>query len=247
MLKNILKIFLFILIIIIISILIIKRFVYFRPTSEFLPYKENYQDMSKGNIHGWFLKGKNGKAILFCHGNGGNISHRQNEIDALNDLGYSVLIFDYSGYGRSKGVPSEKQFYYDASIFATMLLKDYHKNNIIVYGESIGAPVAAYTARKYNFPILIIDSGLPSIKKYISYKSKILGLLLGFIFPEFNTELYINGYKGKILVLHSKTDEIIPYKITEFMRKLATQHIIIQGSHNDKILPWKKIDDFINQ
>ena len=245
MFENICKICLVVLTIIIVSVLLIKRFVYFKPSSVILPYKENYQDVSEGNIHGWFVQGTNDKAILFCHGNGGNISHRQQQIDALNELGYSVLIFDYSGYGRSRGIPSETQFYHDASIFASILMKKYDKNNIILYGESIGAPVAAYIARKYNFPILIIESGIPNIKKYVSTKSKIVGKLLGFIFSEFNTESYIYGYRGKILVLHSMTDEIIPYETTEYIRSLATHNITLQGSHNNKSIPWDQIDQFI--
>jgi len=131
------------------------------------------------------------------------------------------------------------------SVFVSFLIKKYDKNNIILYGESIGAAVASYAARKYNIPVLIIDSGLPSIKKYIYAKSKIIGTLLGFIFNEFNTESYIDGYRGKLLVLHSKTDEIIPYEITDFMRSLATHNITLQGSHNNKNIPWNQIDQFI--
>lgn len=245
MLQIICKISLIILTIIIISILIIKRYVYFQPSSVFIPYKEKYQDISEGNLHGWFLPGTNNKVILFCHGNAGNISHRQEQIDSLNDLGYSVIIYDYSGYGKSRGIPSETQLYHDASVFLSSLIKQYDKKNIILYGESIGAPIAAYVARKYNIHTLIIESGLPSIKKYVYSKSQIIGKLLGFIFNEFNTESYINGYKGKILVLHSKTDEIIPYEITDYIRSLASLNITLQGTHNNKIIPWDQIDKFI--
>ena len=245
MFENIYKLSLFTLTIVFISVLLIKRFVYFHPSTDFIPYKENYQDISEGNIHGWFIKGKNDKVILFCHGNGGNISHRQKQIDSLNNLGYSVLIFDYSGYGRSRGIPSEAQFYHDASAFASILMKQYDKNNIILYGESIGSSVAAYIVRKYNLPILIIESGLPSIKKYIYSKSRLIAALVGFIFPEFNTESYINGYKGKILVLHSISDEIISYETTDYMRSLATRSITLQGSHNNKSIPWDQVDHFI--
>ena len=69
--------------------------------------------------------------------------------------------------------------------------------------------------------------------------------MLGFIFYEFNTESYLNGYTGRVLIIHSLTDEIIPYEITDVMRKHATESLIISGSHNNRIIPWNKINLFI--
>ena len=245
--ENFIKICLFSLVIVITSVLLIKRFVYFKPITEFIPYKDTYKDISEGNLHGWFVNPIEGstKTVIICHGNGGNISHRQHLIDSIVQLGYSVVIFDYSGYGRSRGIPSEKQLYQDASIFVSMMLKQTDRSNIILYGESMGAAIAAHMARKYQIQTLIIDSGLPSIKKYIKNKSNILGNMCGFMFPEFNTELYLQGYNGKILLMHSLTDEIIPYYMTDIMRAYATDTIIIQGTHNNKHIPWNQVDYFI--
>ena len=245
MYENTIKICLIVLVIIIITVLLIKRFVYFNPSSEFLPYKETYQDISEGNLHGWFAGEKGNKTIFICHGNAGNISHRQNIIDPFIELGYSVLIFDYSGYGRSRGIPSETQLYHDASVFMNILLGYTNKENVVCYGESIGAPVAAYVARKYNIDTLIIDSGLPSIKKYIKYKFSILGYLLGFLFTEFDTLSFLKGYTGNTLVMHSPMDEIIPYIITDEIRSNSKQTINIKGTHNNRDIPWDNVDLFI--
>ena len=242
--ESFIKIFFIIVSISIIAILLIKRFVYFRPNSIFIPYKEHYQDISEGNVHGWFVQGNNNKVVIICHGNAGNISHRQQLIDPLNQIGYSIIIFDYSGYGRSKGVPSEPQFYQDASVFAGIAMRQFDRNNIIVYGESIGAPVAVQLARKYGFNTIIIDSGLPSIKKYIKGKIPFLSFM-SFLFSEFDTEKFLRGYGGNVLFMHSLTDEIIPYDITEIIRTLSTKIININGSHNNRIIPWDEVDKFI--
>lgn len=53
-------------------------------------------------------------AVLVLHGNASNISHRMDMIAMFHRLGYSVLIFDYRGYGRSTGQPSEEGLYQDA-------------------------------------------------------------------------------------------------------------------------------------
>ena len=67
-------------------------------------------------LTGWFIPAEKSKGvILFCHGNGGNISHRIDSIQIFNSLGFSVFIFDYQGYGLSEGKPSEQGTYLDAS------------------------------------------------------------------------------------------------------------------------------------
>jgi pimeloyl-ACP methyl ester carboxylesterase len=68
-------------------------------------------------ISGWFIPARKPRAtLLFCHGNGGNISHRLEKINMFNFLNLNVLIFDYRGYGNSKGRPSEKGLYHDAKL-----------------------------------------------------------------------------------------------------------------------------------
>jgi hypothetical protein len=245
MYENLIKICLITLSVTTVVVLLIKRFIYFKPSSDFIPYSETYQDISEGNLHGWFIGKKGSKTILICHGNAGNISHRQHLIDPLIELGYSVLIFDYAGYGRSRGIPSESQFYNDASVFTNILLEFTDKDNIVVYGESMGAAVAAYIARKYQINTLIIDSGLPSIRKYISSFSNILGVLTGFIFSEFNCVEFLKGYTGNTLVMHSTMDEIIPYIITDEIRSYSKKTINIKGTHNNRNIPWGEVHSFI--
>ena len=66
-------------------------------------------------LHGWWLPGAPGSAaVLYCHGNAGNIADRLPILRALRDLGLSVLIFDYRGYGQSGGRPGESGIYLDA-------------------------------------------------------------------------------------------------------------------------------------
>lgn len=225
--------------------LIVKRFIYFRPSSEFIAPLDNYEDIYEGNLHAWYKKGTSGKVILFCHGNAGNLSTRQGKLQQLTNMGHSVLIFDYSGYGYSKGVPNEHLCYNNACIFVQYLLRQgYDKDNIVPYGESLGAAVASHIAVRFNLPKLIIESGLPNISKLIKSWNPFLRLI-SFIFPEFNTEQYLNVYKGRYLVIHSVHDEIISYHLTEQMRGRAERVIIIQGSHNNPEIPWEEVKQFI--
>lgn len=245
MIENILKIAIIIIMIIFILLLIIKRFVYFHPSRTLISVPEHYQDIRFGPElrHGYFIPGQNQQVILFCHGNAGNISYRQNKITPLNNLGYDIMIFDYSGFGLSEGIPTEQNCYRDACLFMEKLLKQYKIKDIILYGESLGAAVAMYLAVKYNTSYVILDSPLPSIKRKIQNYPIIS--YLAFLFPEFNTEEYMKHYKGKTLVIHSINDEIIPYEITDTLRSMATANITTKGSHNDAIINWNQINDFI--
>jgi hypothetical protein len=243
MLYKIVSIFIAILFII---ILVIKRFAYFRPTYEFMIPKDTYEDVREGNLHAWYKAGKSGKVILFCHGNAGNISYRQNKLIELLKMNHSVLIFDYSGFGQSTGVPSEQMCYSNADMFISYLIrKGYNKNQIIPYGESMGAAIASYVARKYSLNAIIIEGALPSIKELISFWFPKGGYILGLVFNEFDTISYLQGYKGKVMVLHCINDEIIPYQISKKLRDLATLSIEMDGSHNMPVIPWDKVKEFL--
>jgi alpha-beta hydrolase superfamily lysophospholipase len=215
-----------------------------------LPTAENYKTVQNYHINGWIAENpQSNKIILYCHGNAGNISYYDRKIINLRDLGFNVLIFDYSGYGKSSGIPSEQQFYNDASYMVSMLSKNYNIKDIIAYGESIGGPVATYVARRYKIPILILDSPLPSMniiaKKYLQ-KFGNISKFLSFPFTEFDTELYLNGYNGKTLLIHSIEDEIIPYDTIQNLIKLSTQHISTTGTHIKPKIPYEEIKRFID-
>jgi len=81
-----------------------------------LEYEEvSIQTKDNVTISGWYIPAKHERGVLlFCHGNAGNISHRLESISIFHNLGLSVLIFDYRGYGKSEGKTSEKGTYLDA-------------------------------------------------------------------------------------------------------------------------------------
>ena len=84
------------------------------PSHVNIDYEDVYVNYENDKYHGWFIKGnyKNSvtenKCILFFHGNAGNISFRLQYIEKLYELGFSLLFFDYPGFGLSTGTPNEK-------------------------------------------------------------------------------------------------------------------------------------------
>jgi len=226
-----------------IFVLLIKRFVYFSPTYDFLAPKDTFTDVYEGDLHAWFRKGSPKDVILFCHGNAGNLSYRQDKLIELAKTGYSVLIFDYSGFGRSRGVPNEQLCYANACMFFDFL-KNAGFTNIIPYGESLGASVAMYVARKYNLKKVILESPLPGIKYLLRSKYPKLSFL-SVIFNEFDTVAFISGYKGQSLVLHCVNDEVVPYASVQDLKTQATFFADMDGSHNNALIPWDTVRKFV--
>src|SRR5215471_430373 len=100
-------------------------------------------------LHAWFFPAAINSprapwVMLVCHGNAGNITDRLDLCRALLSTGVGVFLFDYRGYGRSQGRPSEEGTYLDAQAAHHWLqLKGFAPTNILVFGESLGGGVAS--------------------------------------------------------------------------------------------------------
>ncbi|MFH2050592.1 MAG: alpha/beta hydrolase [bacterium] len=192
-------------------------------------------------LNGWFIPAENSiGTILFCHGNGGNISGRLETIRLFNEMGLSIFIFDYRGYGRSDGEPSEKGTYKDARAAWNYLVaeKGIVGSKIIIIGRSLGGAIAAHLAREVSPAGLIIESAFKSVKSlggelYPFFPIKLISRF------NYNTASYIRKVKCPILVVHSPEDDIIPFHHGREIYQSAPepkQFLEITGNHNDGFL-----------
>ena len=203
----------------------------------------DYQDVefvSEDNIrlHGWFIPNQDADAtVLFFHGNAGNISHRLESIDIFNRLGLNVFIIDYRGYGQSEGKITEKGSYRDAEA-AWRYLVDTHgidEQQIIIFGRSLGASIAAWLASKHTPAALIIESAFTSVPAMGQriYPFLPVRWLTRF---RYDTKKYVKNISCPVLVAHSKNDEIIPYDEGREIFDAAPEpktFLEMQGGHND--------------
>ena len=112
-------------------------------------------------LHGWFVpSAARWRAVLFFHGNAGNISHRLQTIAILHRLGLAALMIDYRGYGRSGGRPSEEGLYRDAEAAYDWLRArpEIDPSSIVAFGRSLGGAVAVELARRRTVSALIVES-----------------------------------------------------------------------------------------
>lgn len=193
------------------------------------------------SLHGWWIPADEPRAILlFFHGNAGNISHRLESIALFHDLGLSTFIFDYRGYGRSGGGPTEEGLYRDARAAWAYLteIRGFDPESIVLFGRSLGAAAAIELATKVGAGALVIESAFTSIpeigaKAYWWLPVKLLARI------RFDSRRRVADLRCPLLVVHSPDDEIIPFEMGRRLFDAAPEpksFLEIRGSHNDGFL-----------
>ncbi|MEX0928718.1 MAG: alpha/beta hydrolase [Balneolales bacterium] len=188
-------------------------------------------------LHGWFVPaGENALTLLFCHGNAGNISGRIANIEQFHSLGLNVFIFDYQGYGLSSGRPSEQGTYTDAQGAWHYLIGDrgISADQLIVFGRSLGGPIAARLAVHNQPRALIIESSFTSLPElgaevYPYFPVRFLSLI------KYPTLEYVKGVQSPVLIGHSLKDNLIPFHHGRRLYEAANEPkywMEMMGDHN---------------
>lgn len=191
-------------------------------------------------LHGWFVPaGKARGTVLFMHGNAGNISHRFESIERFNRLQLNVFIFDYRGYGRSKGKPTEEGTYRDARAAWRYLVdsQGIAPESVVIFGRSLGAAVAARLATETTPAALIVESGFTSVPDAAAgiYWFLPVRLLSRF---QYDAREAIRKVACPVLVVHSRDDEIIPFTHGQALYESAPRpksFLELTGGHNEAI------------
>ena len=189
-------------------------------------------------LNGWWVPGKGKKpVILFCHGNGGNISYRLGTIKLYNRMGLSIFLFDYRGYGLSQGSPDEAGTYKDAEAAWRYLIdnKKVSQKEIIIHGRSLGGSIASWLAMKHQPALLIVESSFATLGEVARehYGSFLPSLILSY---RYTTVDYVKQVRCPVLVIHSTDDEIIPYSHGLRIFRYIPGHksfLTLSGSHNN--------------
>lgn len=200
-----------------------------------------FQTADHIQLHGWYIPGQNAKrTVLFFHGNAGNISHRGESIKIFHRLGLNVFIPDYRGYGKSEGKPSEIGLYEDARSAWQYLLtqKGLQRENIILFGRSMGGAVATKLAADVQPGALILESVFSSINDMAKVIMPGLSRLIVRRF-NFNNTAMIKQVYCPLLLMHSPDDEIIPFAQGQKVFQAASnpkKMIQLSGDHNNGFL-----------
>jgi len=206
------------------------------------------------DLHGWFYPATTNSpnahiGLVYCHGNAGNISHRLDTCRALLQTGMAVFLFDYRGYGKSSGRPSEEGTYLDAqAACAWMRLKGYANTNLIAYGESLGGGIATEVLLREKLGGLVLQGTFTSVPD--------LGAELFPWLPvrwisriKYDTLSKLPKVTVPVVVLHSRGDEIIGYHHSQKNYdaiKSPKFFCELQGDHNNPLEDRKSFVEAIN-
>ena len=223
-----------------------------------LPYEDVYFQTSDGlTLHGWFVPAENARAVLlFCHGNAGNISDRLDSIRIFHGLRLSTFIFDYRGYGRSEGRPSEEGTGLDAEAAWRHLTetRGVSERGILVFGRSLGGAVAANLAAKHEPRGLIIESAFTSVPDLAAQLYPLLPAILLCCY-RYDTEQALRRVRSRTLIVHSVDDDLIPVSHGHRLREAVSfgaDWLEIAGSHDSGFLTSGKkyvdgLDAFVSK
>lgn len=163
-------------------------------------------------LHGWWIDARSSPIghMLLCHGNGGNVADRLMHASLLTAAGFDVLLFDYRGYGRSSGKPSEAGTYRDARAALACLLAQpgVDASRVLFLGESLGGAVALELALDHPPAGLALLSTFTSVRDMARVHYPFIPApLVPDAYPSLRR---IGDLRAPLLVVHGEHDEIVP-------------------------------------
>ena len=173
--------------------------------------------------------------VVFFHGNKHNVEHYAKYPSFFTENGYEVWMMDYPGFGKSTGEISEAILYEQALLVFDSAREKTGKENIVVYGKSIGTGIASYVAAHRSCTQLILETPYYNIRE-----------LAGHYFPiypswpparyQFPNYKHLKKVEEPVTIIHGTEDEVVPYQQGQ---KLAVENPRIRmvtvngGKHND--------------
>ena len=162
-------------------------------------------------LHAWYVAPRDGgPVLLWSHGNAGNIDSRQALLPALAARGLGVLAYDYRGYGRSEGSPSERGVYLDATAaFDDLVARGIDPVTIACFGESLGGAVSIEVATRRRCGAVIAVSTFTRLADVARRHYGPLGSLAG---DRFDSLARLSRVSAPVFVAHGDRDEIVPFE-----------------------------------
>jgi pimeloyl-ACP methyl ester carboxylesterase len=192
-------------------------------------------------LHAWWIGARTNSLghLLLCHGNAGNIGDRVLHAALLTAAGFDVLLFDYRGYGRSSGRPSEQGTYRDARAALTGLLEqpEVDPARLFYLGESLGGAVALDLALERPPAGLVLLAAFTGVRELGRVHYPFVPAPL--IPDAYPTVRRVHELRAPLLVLHGDRDDIVPLSQGRALFDAATEpkrmHVFPGLGHNDLV------------
>lgn len=207
------------------------------PADVGLAFEEVRRKVNGFETYGWYAPLENHRGVvLFSHGNAGDLSGRLESIALLRSFGFSVLAYDYGGYGYSTGTPSETRCYADIRAMWAYLTheREVAPEKIVLFGRSLGAAPTADLAAEVTPAAVILESAFLSTID-MARETLVFRPLTWLIRHRFQNKDKVGSITAPLLMVHSPEDEVIPYAHGRelFARAAKPKTFLeIRGGHN---------------
>lgn len=206
--------------------------------------EEPHNDYTRKGVHMRHFHDFGDITVLFCHGNNGNISHRDYVVKICSHFGVNLLLFDYHGYGLSSGNHTTTTIRRSGKIAYKFMIDELklRPDKIVIWGESLGGNVASYLASKYKVRTLIMFCTFSSIYDAVMQQTSPLWLRAGVSVMRLWMDMlpskkYMNDVECPVIIIHSREDNIIPFsnsmELYDSVKHENKVLIPISGDHAD--------------
>lgn len=194
------------------------------------------RNSSDQRMHGLLFHAEKPKGLVFyLHGNAGSVAGWGDVAGLYRELGYSVFILDYPGYGKSEGkIRNREALLKDVQLSYNAMKERFSEGEIIIIGYSLGSGLAAYLAAKNSPALLILQAPYYSLSDVMR---KVYPIVPRFLLKyDFETARYLRNSKTPVIIFHGDRDEVIYYgsslKLAQEMKEGDRLITLYGQSHN---------------
>jgi fermentation-respiration switch protein FrsA (DUF1100 family) len=190
-------------------------------------------------------KGGPAPLIIFMHGNAELADHWVEQFAEPRSWGWSALLLEYPGYGRSPGEPSESSIVSAAGAAYVWARGDprVEASRIVAYGRSLGGGPAAWLAANRPLAATILESSFTSTRPLAAR----YGIPAILVRDPFDNLANLGRYRGPLLVLHGRDDRIVPLAHGRALAAAVSGGELheLPCGHNDCPRPWAQVRTFL--
>ncbi len=184
------------------------------------------------HIHGWWIPASaapEAKVWLYLHGNGSNVGDEMKRAFWFHQLGFSTLLIDYRGYGRSEGqFPTESSVYEDVEAAWNYLTQVRHipAERIFLYGHSLGGAIAIDLALRHpNLAGLVVEGTFTAMRSMVAhlYRQFLIFPVKLLLHQRFDSLSKVRSLAMPILLIHGTADPVVPAHMSQALFTAATE------------------------
>lgn len=210
-------------------------------------------------VQSWFVPAADASAehpaplAVFFHGNAEIIDFEDEIVGPYHDLGVSVLLPEYRGYGRCAGKPSQSAIVDDCLKLYEEALKrpDVDKHRVVFHGRSLGGGIAVQVAARNKPSALVLQSTFISMAA-MANKYAAPGFLVR---DGYRTDLILPNLNLPLLVAHGTRDQLVPMEQARTLQQMSPGAVLVtydcdhNGFPGDENMTayWNQIAEFLRK